>query len=230
MFDKNPFSPEAAWDAVDKVGRCGSLDSFIQSASGIVWGWGEGQLGERRPRRERSPSPCTFTETQEMPHMYSPYPIVPDNGDLLHHDMGPSVTELPASPGQRQLPPPTSATCSTAARVEDIETTDGVGYSALEWSRKAPTASSEMEPAVRAPRESPTMSQSVTANSSSTDPALPPSPSDARPSLTASQTTPTTPQILLAMGKSTCHSRYFSRSPRALNGKGAKNRCRCLSG
>ncbi|AEO57171.1 hypothetical protein MYCTH_2303014 [Thermothelomyces thermophilus ATCC 42464] len=193
MFDKNPFSPEAAWDAVDKVGRSGSLDSFIQLASGIIWGWGERQLGERRPRRERSPSPCTFTETQEMPHMYSPYPIVSDNWDLLHHDMGPSVTELPASPEQRQLPPPTLAPCGTAARVEDIETTDGVGYSALEWSRKPPKASSEMEPAVRAPRESPTMSQSVTVNSSPTDPALPPSPSDARPSLTASQTTPTTP-------------------------------------
>ncbi|KAK4196469.1 hypothetical protein QBC40DRAFT_209361 [Triangularia verruculosa] len=155
VFDKNPFSPEAAWDAVDKLGRSGSLDSFIQLVSGIVWGWEDGQLGEHRPRRVRSRSPFTSTETQEMPHMHSPYPTVSDNWDLLHQDMGPSVTELPASPGQRQLPPPTSPPCSTMAR------------------------------------ESPTMSQSV--NGSPTDLVLPPSPSDTRPSLTASHTTPTTP-------------------------------------
>ncbi|KAK0718953.1 hypothetical protein B0T21DRAFT_386606 [Apiosordaria backusii] len=116
VFDKNPFPPEAAWDAVDKVGRSGSLDSFMQLVSGIVWGWDEGQLGEHRPRRERSRSPFTSTETQEMPHMHSPYPTVSDDWDLLHHDMGPSVTELPASPGQRQLPPPTSPPCGTIAR------------------------------------------------------------------------------------------------------------------
>jgi hypothetical protein len=40
---KNPSLPKPAWDAVDKVGRSGSLDSFIQLASDIVWGWGEEQ-------------------------------------------------------------------------------------------------------------------------------------------------------------------------------------------
>jgi hypothetical protein len=77
IFGKNRSLPEAAWDAAEKVGRSGSLDSFIQLAGGIVWGWGDEQLGERRPRRESSP--FTYTATQEMPHIYSPYPTVSDN-------------------------------------------------------------------------------------------------------------------------------------------------------
>ncbi|KAL2258597.1 hypothetical protein VTK26DRAFT_8046 [Humicola hyalothermophila] len=191
MFDRASISPDAAWDAVGKVGRSGSLGSFVQLACGIVWGWGEEQLGERRPRRERSSSPFSSTETQDMPHRYSPYPTVSDNWDLLHHNKGPSVTELPASPRQRHLPPTTSPPHGASARVEDIETTNGAGYSALKWSGNASTASSEMEPAVKAPRESLTMSGPV--NGSPTDPALPPSPGDARPLLTASQAARTTP-------------------------------------
>jgi hypothetical protein len=69
--------------SVEKVGRSVSLDSVIQLAGGIVWGWGDKQLGERRPRCESSP--FTYTGTQEMPHMYSPYPTASDNWDLLHH-------------------------------------------------------------------------------------------------------------------------------------------------
>jgi hypothetical protein len=142
---------------VDKVGRSGSLDSLFQLASGIIWGWGEGQLGERGPRREPSPLPFTFTETQEMPYMYSPYPTVSDNWDLLHYNMGRPVTELPASPGQQQLPP-TLPPCGTVALVEYMENTDGVGYAAAEGSQTIPAASSEIEPAVRAPRKSSTVS------------------------------------------------------------------------
>ncbi|KAK3904322.1 hypothetical protein C8A05DRAFT_13804, partial [Staphylotrichum tortipilum] len=161
-----------------------SLDSFIQLASGIVWGRGEGQL--REPRQRRSRSPFTFTETQEMPHMCSPYPTISDNWDRLHHGAGPSVTELPGSPEPWRLPPPTSSLGGPAAR------SDGVGCSsAAKSSRKSRAASSGMEPAVTVPRESPVMSQSV--NDFPTEPPLPPSPTDSRPSLAASQTTPTTP-------------------------------------
>ena len=49
-----------------------------------------------------------YTETQELPHMYSPLPVVSDNWDLLHHDLSHWVSELPASPGKQELlPPPT---------------------------------------------------------------------------------------------------------------------------
>jgi hypothetical protein len=105
--------------------------------------------------------------------------------------MGRPVTELPASPGQQQLPP-TSPLCSAAAPVEDIENTDGVGYTAAEGSQTTPAASSEIETAVRAPRKSYTVSQFV--SGAATDPALSPTPSNAGPSPTAPQTgTSTTP-------------------------------------
>ncbi|KAK3311688.1 uncharacterized protein B0T15DRAFT_499619 [Chaetomium strumarium] len=154
IYDKNPSSPKPAWDAVRKVGRSGSLDSFIRLASGI-----------------------------EMPHLYSPYPTVSDDWDLLDH----GVTEESASPGRPQLPPPSpQPTCGTTARIKDGKTSNGVAQGAPEVSPKSPTASFKTEPvASPAPLSS--------ANDSPTDPALPPSPSDAGPSLTESQATPTTP-------------------------------------
>lgn len=44
--------------------------------------------------------------------MYSPHPIVSDDWDFLHHNLGHWVTELPASPGKQQLPPPTQSQTS----------------------------------------------------------------------------------------------------------------------
>jgi hypothetical protein len=185
IYDKSPSSPEPAWDGVRKVGRSGSLDSFIQLASGIVWGWGDKQMGERRPHRESSP--FTYTGTQEMPNLYSPYPTVSDNWDLLHHGIDYGVTEEAASPGQPQLPSPSpQPACGTTARIEDAKTSNGVAHSAPEAVGDLGDTSFKTEPA-----ESPAPSPS--ANNSPIDPALPPSPSDAGPSLTESQATPTTP-------------------------------------
>jgi hypothetical protein len=183
IFGKNPSLPEAARDAAEKVGRSGSLDSFIQLTGGIVWGWGDEQLGERRPRCE-SP-PFTYTGTQEMPHIYLPYPAVSDNWDLLHHGIDYGVIGEPASPRRPQLPPRSpQPACGTTAQIKDAKTSDRVAHNALEASPKSPTASFKTEPV-----ESPALAPSA---NSPTDPALPPSPSDASPSFTASQATLTT--------------------------------------
>jgi hypothetical protein len=185
IFKRNPSSPEAAWNTAEKVGRSGSLDSFVQLTSGIVWGWGDEQVGERRPQRESSP--FTYTGTQEQPHMYSPHPVISDTWDLMDHGLDHWVSEEPASPGRRQLPPPSPLhTSSTTAQIEDGMTSDGVELSAREVSPNPRTASSNPDPAERPPPPPLT-------NNPQTKPPLPPSPSDAGPSLTSSQATPTTP-------------------------------------
>jgi hypothetical protein len=185
IFQRKPSSPEAAWHTAEKVGRSGSLDSFVQLTSGIVWGWGDEQVGERRPRRESSP--FTYTGTQRP--SYSPHPEVCDTWDLMEHGLYRSVSEEPASPGRRQLSPPSPSpprASSTAAPIEDGKISDGVGYSAWEGSPKAPTASSTTDPVEDPPPSPP-------ANSCQAELPLPPSPSDVGPWLTASQATSTTP-------------------------------------
>jgi len=139
------------------------------------------------------PSNFTETGTQYPSKWCMPYRTISDTWDILKHGIDESVAELPSSPEKQQLPPPSnSPPCGTAARAEDMESADGLGNSAaLEWSRKAPTASQEVQPAFGATQNSPTVSQFV--DSLSTDPTFQSPPSDALPPLTASQTTPTTP-------------------------------------
>ena len=70
-----------------------------------------------------------------------------------------------------------SRLCGTTARIDDAKTSNGVAHDAPEGSPKSPVENPALSPLT---------------NNSPTDPALPPSPSDAGPSLTASQATPTT--------------------------------------
>ena len=181
-FDMDLSSPTAAVDAADKIGRAGSLDSFLQLASGVVWGWGdEGQLGERRPRVERSP--FNFTDAQEP--SYSPHPQVSDAWDAADHGLDHWVTELEASPEPEQLPtPPPPRVSSTQAK--DSDATAGVRHSAPEESYKPPAPS----PETTDPAESAVSSQQSASSSFPTDATLPPAtPTDAAPS-------PTTPPDL----------------------------------
>ncbi|KAH6632091.1 hypothetical protein F5144DRAFT_548097 [Chaetomium tenue] len=99
----------------------------------------EEQLDKYRPPDEDSSFDCT--ETQELPHMYSPHPVVSDNWDLLHHDLGHWVSELPASPGKQELlPPPTRPQPSgiTIAGSEGLVIADNVENGVSEASSKPP--------------------------------------------------------------------------------------------
>ncbi|KAK4238422.1 hypothetical protein C8A03DRAFT_33559 [Achaetomium macrosporum] len=44
---RTQFPSEAARTAASKVGRTSSLDSLVQSASGILWGWGDGNKDDK---------------------------------------------------------------------------------------------------------------------------------------------------------------------------------------
>jgi len=134
-----------------RVKHCGkgralrSLDSFVQLTNDIVWGWGDEQ-----PRPQRESSPFTYTETQRS--FYSPHPQVSDTWDLMDHGLDHWVTEEPAAPGRRQLPPPSPHhTSSTRAQIEDSKTSDSVEHSAREGSPNTPTAPSKADPAESPP-------------------------------------------------------------------------------
>ncbi|KAK3384694.1 hypothetical protein B0T24DRAFT_674433 [Lasiosphaeria ovina] len=203
-----PFPSETARLAAAKVGRTGSLDSLLQFVGGAIWGLAEsdddkdgkrdasgsqeGQLDEYRPPDEDSY--FDFTGTQDGP--YSPYPIVSDTWDLADHGIDRWVTELPASPGKRQLPPPTSLrTCGMAARVEGGEVTDGVRHGAPDESRKSPTTLTETESAadVMVPLQSPAILQSAKGSPTDLTPLSASVDADASPTLVMPQTTPKTP-------------------------------------
>lgn len=160
-----PFPSEAARLAAGKIGSTGSLDSLLQFVGYAVWGWGnndkknsrDGKDGERNaggsPEEQlekHSPpeedSSFDFAGTQELPHMYSPHPVVSDDWDLLDQDRGHWVTELPTSPRKQQLPPPTQAQTSDAAiDAEGYTITDAADlvvplqYSATSQSTKGST-------------------------------------------------------------------------------------------
>ncbi|KAK4141208.1 uncharacterized protein C8A04DRAFT_39244 [Dichotomopilus funicola] len=187
IFDTNPSSPEPAWDAAEKAGRSGSLDSFLQLASGVVWGWGEKQVGEHKPQPEVEP--LSQTGTQEGPHMYSPLIHVSDDWDLMDHGIGPAITEVPASPGPLELPLPLPS-CGTQAQTE--RATHEAQRNPQERSRTGRTVASKIpELTANISPESSQMSHPLDA--SLTDSTLPPSPSDSPPSCATSQTTPKTP-------------------------------------
>ena len=160
VFDRNRCSSEAAWSAAYKVGGAGSLDSFVRSASGIVWGWGDGDKdntpaeiappdgdNDRDDKRdvggnhEGQPEEREFLEddvtgTQDWP--YSPCPNISNAWDLADHGLLWRASELQEIPGDRRLLLSTSLRAhDTALGAEGRESTDDVGRDSLEPPRKS---------------------------------------------------------------------------------------------
>ncbi|AEO63026.1 uncharacterized protein THITE_162666 [Thermothielavioides terrestris NRRL 8126] len=144
---RTPFPSEAARTAASKVGTTGSLDSFIQSVCGVVWGWGERSNehealqihpadghdsgdsgGSTEGDGERQHSDFSFSgndvgsETQQWPE----YPkfVHDDEADLLWNGI-PSAwrvlecEDAEETPLERQLPSPTLPKDNAVLAVKD---------------------------------------------------------------------------------------------------------------